>query len=101
MAVHGAVVWFVLCDCDTCISWSDSFCLNCNQNRSAHLCKLVNVNSLLAVNSVNFCTSHPQAVVRFRTAVEHLHLTNMRFILHPLLISCMRLGCNQALSNNF
>ena len=36
--------------------------------------------------------SHPQAGVHFRNAVEHLHLTDMRFILHPLLINCMRLG---------
>ena len=36
--------------------------------------------------------SHPQAGVHFETAVELLHLADMRFILHPLLISCMRLG---------
>ena len=59
-----------------------SFCLYCNQNRSAHLCKLVSVNSPLAVNSVDFCSSHTQAAVHFRTAIEHLHLTNTRFILH-------------------
>ena len=34
--------------------------------------------------------SLPQAGVHFRNAVDHLHLTDMRFILHPLLISCMR-----------
>ena len=68
---------------------------------------------LLAVNSVNYFTSiiaiadlfyvanvesspsmasHSQAGVHFRNVVDHLHLTHMRFILHPLPISCMRLG---------
>ena len=36
--------------------------------------------------------SYSQAGVHCRTAVEHLHLTDMPFILRPLLISCMRLG---------
>ena len=35
--------------------------------------------------------SHPKAGVNFRYAVEHLHLTDMRFILHPLFIGNMRL----------
>ena len=61
--------------------------------------------SLCAMDSVNYFTKtitivdlfsppmspHPQACVHLRNAVEHLHLTDMRFILHPLLISCMRL----------
>ena len=37
-------------------------------------------------------TSHPQAGVHFRDAFEHWHLTDMHFILHPLLISYMHLG---------
>ena len=65
-------------------------------------------NSLLAVNLVSYFTmiiaiadlvgfslsmaSHPQAGAHFRNAAKLLHLTDMCFILHPLLISCMRLG---------
>ena len=74
------------------------FLLHCNQNRSALLLKLISDNSLLAVSSVNYFTMIIaiadlccSVVVHFRNAVEHLHLTDMRFILHPLLISCMRL----------
>ena len=63
-----------------------------NQNRSALLCQLVSDNSLLAVNSMNYFTSPPQAGVHLRNAVDHLHLTDMPFILHQLLFSCMRLG---------
>ena len=37
---------------------------------------------MCAVNGIT-----PQADVHFRDAVEHLHLTDMLFILHPLLIS--------------
>ena len=33
--------------------------------------------------------SHLKAGVHFKKAVEHLHLTDMRFILYPLLISYM------------
>ena len=84
-----------------------SFHLYFNQNRSAPLCKLVSDNSLFAVNSMNYFTakilhmlleidpamaSYPQAGVHFRTAVEHLRLTDMPFILHSLVISCMCLG---------
>ena len=36
--------------------------------------------------------SHLRAGVHFRNAIDHLHLTDMRFILHPLLINCMRLA---------
>ena len=36
--------------------------------------------------------SHPQAGAHFRNAFKLLHLTDMCFILHPLLISGMRLG---------
>ena len=44
------------------------------------------------VGSSPSMASHSQAGVHFRNAVDHLHLTHMRLILHPLLISCMRLG---------
>ena len=35
-------------------------------------------------------TSHPPAVVHFLDVLEHLHLTETNFVLHPQLISCKR-----------
>ena len=34
-------------------------------------------------------TSHQQAGVHFRDAIEHLHLTDTHFLLHPRLINCI------------
>ena len=63
MAVYGAVGWYTVCNCGTCIFLSDSllghaFHLYCNQNRSAILCKLMSAhdNLPLAMNSVNYFT---------------------------------------------
>ena len=62
---------------------------------------IIAIADLFQVGYVEFLppmASHPQAGVHFRNAVEHLHLTDMRFILHPLLISCMSLGLQASAS---
>ena len=56
---------------------------------------IIAIACLFQVGYVEFLpsmASHPQAGVHFRNAVEHWHLTDMCFILHPLLINCMRLA---------